>query len=444
MLVPFDVPIGIQAIRLALRHDPPGDADRPEEGAVVDLGLIAPGPTTMGTEAFRGWSGSERTVITVGQRRATPGYRPGPIAAGTWHAILGLYAIPATGCRYWVDIELLWDEPGREEAAVEAHPPGPTPRPGRAIGRPDARRWFACDLHAHSVHSDGVDELAELAAAAGRLGLDVVFATDHNTTSHHPFLDGATAAGGAGAAVLLPGEEVTTYRGHMNALGATGWIDFRHRSADDVAGAIDTIHAHGGLASINHPRRNPCGWTWGNVPMDLVEVWNGPWSDANEASLAWWYELVAAGIDGLGGRSPRAGSPSRPPTSVGGSDCHGAASARPLATPTTWVLAAATTREAIVAGLAACRVAVTASPAAKPPDIRRTASGLEWDLAAAAGQRLIVRSADGVILERSLESGDRGHQAGESAQSRTSPVAAEIRGPADELVALVPLLIHGG
>jgi hypothetical protein len=425
VLIPFDVPQGVRAIRIVLDHDPPGDGDHPTEGAGLDLGLIGPGSTAIGTDAFRGWSGSERSLVIVGETRATPGYRPGSITAGTWHALLGLDVIPSAGCRFSLVIEPLEREPGDSDPVIQEPAKAP-PRPTAPVPNPESR-WFACDLHAHSVHSDGVDELADLAAAARRTGLDVLFATDHNTTSHHAFLD--SAANGAMTA-MLPGEEVTTYRGHMNAIGATGWIDFRHRTADGVTAAIDAIHRRGGLASINHPRRNPWSWEWGDVPMDLVEVWNGPWSDANEANLIWWYELV-----GAGGR----------PSPVGGSDCHAASDpARPLGSPTTWVHAAAPTREAIVDGLAAGRVAVTTSPIEPPPAITRDHAAITWELPAATDRRLVIRSADGVVIEQSLVGGSRGSLPAGQAGSRAIPLAAEIRGPANELLALTPLLMTGG
>jgi hypothetical protein len=429
-LIPFDVPAGVGAIRVTFRHDPPGDAAHPTNGAVLDLGLIGAGSTAIGTNAFRGWSGSERSVVTVGQTRATPGYRTGSIDPGTWHAILGLYSVPAAGCRYRLDIELLDHEaagaaaPIGEQTSATATVPSSLPAPGEG-------RWLACDLHAHSVHSDGVDDLIVLARAGRRAGLDVVVATDHNTDSHHPFL---APAGEIGEIIVLPGEELTTYGGHMNAVGATGWVDFRHRSSADVADAIDAVHRNGGLASINHPRGNSCSWEWGNVPTDLVEVWNGAWSDANEASLAWWYELV--------------GTPQPPadrPIPVGGSDCHDASNAvRPLGTPTTWVHAATPTRDGIVDGLAAGRVALTTSPAAKPPRIQRDAEGIAWDLPARPRERLVVRSASGVLVERSLVNDDRGRIALEPTGRGPIPVAAEIRGPADALLALVSLLASGG
>jgi hypothetical protein len=38
--VPFDIPPGVRANRILFDPDPPGDADHPDEGAVLDLGPI--------------------------------------------------------------------------------------------------------------------------------------------------------------------------------------------------------------------------------------------------------------------------------------------------------------------------------------------------------------------------------------------------------------------
>jgi predicted metal-dependent phosphoesterase TrpH len=58
------------------------------------------------------------------------------------------------------------------------------------------------DLHAHSSASDGTDAPAQVVAAAGRAGLDVVALTDHDTT-----------AGWSAAAVAVPSTGVALVRG---------------------------------------------------------------------------------------------------------------------------------------------------------------------------------------------------------------------------------------
>jgi hypothetical protein len=216
------------------------------------------------------------------------------------------------------------------------------------------QRWIACDLHAHTVHSDGADEIAAVAEAAGQAGIEAVFITDHNTDSHHPYL---AAAGEAAGLSLLPGEEVTTYGGHLNALGIRSWVDFRHSTAPQVRSAIDAIHAQGGLASVNHPASAGSPWTYGpDLPFDLVEIWNGPWGPENAAALDWWAGLLRSG---------------RRPTAVGGSDMHSTVvGGQPVGTPVTWVLAASSERDAILSGLRAGRTIVTRDGSVRLPDLR--------------------------------------------------------------------------
>ena len=145
-------------------------------------------------------------------------------------------------------------------------------------------------------------------------GLDFLAVTDHNTVSHHRELAAASAAYGI---TLVPGQEVTTSRGHAGVLGDTGWIDFR-TSADSWLAAAER---GGGLMSINHPFGGDVSWLH---PMErrppLLEVWHWSWLDPTWTTpLSWW----------------QAWDPSAIP--VGGSDWHRPGSDSPLGTPTTWV-----------------------------------------------------------------------------------------------------------
>ena len=156
--------------------------------------------------------------------------------------------------------------------------------------------------------------MPELALLAVARGLDFLAVTDHNTVSHHRELAAAAAAYGV---TLVPGQEVTTSRGHAGVLGDTGWIDFR-TSADAWLAAAER---GGGLMSINHPFGGDVSWLH---PMErrppLLEVWHWSWLDpAWTTPLSWW----------------QAWDPSAIP--VGGSDWHRPGSDSPLGTPTTWV-----------------------------------------------------------------------------------------------------------
>jgi predicted metal-dependent phosphoesterase TrpH len=403
--LPFEVPPGVAAIRVTLDHDPPGNADDPGRGAVLDLGLMGPGHLDFGAPAFRGWSGSERRTVLVGTHNATPGYRSGAIESGRWHVMLGLYGIPPGGCDYDVEVDLLEREPFIEPRVAAVAPARGRPRAKAAatIGH----RWIPCDLHAHSVHSDGADEITALADAAGRTGLEVLFVTDHNTDSHHPYL---AAAGEASGVVLLAGEEVTTYGGHFNALGIRSWVDFRHRTPGQVDAAFAATHAQGGLISLNHPASDGSPWSHGrDLPFDLVEVWNGPWRTENAAALEWWTTLLRDG---------------RRTTAVGGSDMHSMAPrGQPIGTPVTWVRAASSGQGAILDGLRSGRVIVTRDSAVRLPELRLIHGdgavteigaaaamigpvGIEWRAANHRGRQLALVSGHGAVAVSTLGSAD--------------------------------------
>jgi hypothetical protein len=346
--LPVEVPPGTAALRVTLSY-----ARGP--GSVLDLGCLGP-------EGFRGWSGGARPSFFVSAAGATPGYLPGEISPGLWQVIIGLYHVPAEGVRFEVTAELAdgaipagWRAdavtaagvplPGEAMSgkavsgeAVSAGP-GPAGRPARRVLPATAgRTWLAGDLHAHTVHSDGalsVDELASLAVARG---LDFVAVTDHNTVSHHAALPIASARYGV---TLVPGQEVTTARGHAGVLGDTGWIDFREPADAWLAAA----ERGGGLMSVNHPFAGDVSWLH---PMTrrppLLEVWHWSWLDpAWTTPLSWWQAWDPAAIP------------------VGGSDWHRPGSDAPLGRPTTWAESADPSAAAILEALRAGRVAITAS-----------------------------------------------------------------------------------
>jgi hypothetical protein len=209
--------------------------------------------------------------------------------------------------------------------------------PRRDLPAGHGRRWLAGDLHAHTVHSDGMLTVQELAVLAVGRGLDFLAVTDHNTVSHHAELG---AAAGRYGITLLPGQEVTTDGGHAGALGDVGWIDFRREPED----WLEATEAGGGLLSVNHPFAGPVSWTY---PMrrrpPLVEVWHWSWLDKRwTLPFAWWLAWDATAIP------------------VGGSDWHREGNDAPPGQPTTWVECAGTEPGDVLDGLRAGRVAISA------------------------------------------------------------------------------------
>jgi hypothetical protein len=310
---------------------------------VLDLGCLGP-------NGFRGWSGGARESFVITREAATPGYLPGELEAGTWQVMIGVHRVPPDGVRYQLTAEAIGSLPLTARAgsptagSVGAElrrppaPPAPANRPARrSLPASEGRRWLAGDLHAHTVHSDGVLTVSELAVLAVERGLDFIAVTDHNTISHHAELPAAARRYGI---TLLPGQEVTTDGGHAGALGDIGWIDFR-RPPDDW---LDATEAGGGLLSINHPFAGPVSWVH---PMrrrpPLVEVWHWSWLDLRWTTpLGWW----------------QAWDPTATP--VGGSDWHRPGSDAPLGRPTTWVQCAGTEPGDVLDGLRAGLVAISA------------------------------------------------------------------------------------
>lgn len=207
-LLPVEVPPGVSRLEVRYRYS---------EGNILDLGLfdpeLAPFPSR---EGFRGGSGSARDTVFVATDNATPGYLAGVIQPGRWHVALGLAKIAPGGCDYRV--EIVFDDAPR---TAYAPPPVPTRRLGAA-------GWYKGDLDAHTHHSDARGSLVDLVQAATARGLDFLAVTDHNTTSQQRAI-----AEREDTLLLIPGEEVTTHRGHANVWGVWGWADFRARGEAD-------------------------------------------------------------------------------------------------------------------------------------------------------------------------------------------------------------------
>ena len=342
--LPFDVPAGSGSVRVRLEY--------PRGGGVVDLGCFGP-------DGFRGWSGGARDRYEIGEFTATPGYLPGGLEAGEWHVVLGLHRVPEP-LEYTVTVET---SPEPVSVAARQVPVAAERPPGRGLPAASGKRWVAGDLHSHSEHSDGSLGIDALAASAAESGLEFLAVTDHNTVSHHPHL---AAAGRRHGLLLLPGQEITTERGHANAFGAIPWVDFRQPAAAWASAVADA----GGLLSVNHPIAVDCAWRQHlPQPAPLAEVWHCTWRDRTwSGPLAWWL------ANGTG------------TVAIGGSDFHSPGRDRPLGCPTTWVEVddGEPTTDTVLAGLRAGRVAVAADPFG--PVLLRT------------GGELVAVGADGAIL----------------------------------------------
>lgn len=346
--VPFTVPAGV--IRVSVEFSYTGH----EKKTTIDLGLFD-------NERFRGWSGGNKSAFTVSETDATPSYLPGPIRPGIWKLILGVPSI-ASGVQSEYVAKVYF---GRSGERLGDSTLGAAAVPGAVREGPG---WFRGDLHTHDAHSDGSCTsqagkkvpcpLYKTVEAAAARGLDFIAITDHNTISHFdemrelaPYFDNM---------LLIPGREITTFKGHANVFGTTEFIDFRLTSKyvptfNDLLDEVEKRHA---LISINHPGLPTgaacmgCGWSVKNTDFSrvhVIEAINGGNADGPLSGVPFWQQRLNDGFQ---------------ITAVGGSDNHNASYAPEHASavgrPTTVVYAANLSEKAVLDGIRAGHVFVDA------------------------------------------------------------------------------------
>ena len=346
--LPFTVPPGVRQLHLRCQYSDRIPADPLLAGGnTLDIGLFDERGTQAGSPGFRGWSGSEKLAFTLDREWATPPYLPGPINPGTWHVQLGPYKVGPRGLDYRVEVWFNLGLPAEARTYVRQGPAArPTLPPAAEPG------WLRGDLHCHSLYSDGDSWPSELLHAAAEAGLEFLGVTDHNQVAHH----GEYLAAPDQGVIVLPGVEVTTYRGHWNAWGVDRWLEFRAPSAAAVAATLRAAAALGALVSVNHPKPFGPAWEYPEVRgYQAIEVWNGPWERLNSLALAFW----EAHLD----RGERV-------VALGGSDTHRlratgerALGEPRLGGPTTWVRPDGPPSAAsILAALRAGRSFISAGP----------------------------------------------------------------------------------
>jgi len=340
--LPFDVPVGI--VEVEVRHTDLSDEN------ILDWGLDDP-------NGHRGWGGGLTAPSVVGVDAASRGYAPGPIPEGSWRVVVGKARIDDPPGRYRVEV-ILRDADPTLDAQPERAPYAPVP------ALEEGPRWYAGDFHVHSRESG--DALADeatldaIATLAEERGLDFVVITDHNVHTAPSFFADVQAR--HPDVLLVPGVEHTTYAGHGNGIGVTGWQDHRIGVAGaTIADAIGGYRAEGGLFSINHPVLDVscigCAWQHEVDPatIDGVEVQGtavplvqGLFYDR---AIGFWEDLLDRG-----GRA----------AALGGSDDHRAGVdlselQSPVGDPTTLVWADELSVAGIVAGVRGGRTVVKLS-----------------------------------------------------------------------------------
>lgn len=363
--VPFDVPAGTGTLRVSYQYD------RANGNNVVDLGLFEPGSLEINTRGFRGYSGGAKAAVTISAADTSAGYRPGPLPAGQWHALLGLYKVGDGGVTVTVTVAT--------EAGDDPPAPGMVRLKPDATSGPDGARWLMGALHMHTLHSDGTVSPAELMRQARDARFDFVAITDHNNTTHT--YDPALA--NPDRPLWIVGEEVTTPGGHANVWGlkAGDWVDFRiapeDRRIHELVGAARRL---GGLFSINHPASECAGCGWSHEVVDgieSIEISNGRHGEVEKA-LAFWDKLLITG---------------RRITGVGSSDWH--AVPNPIDVANVRVYADALTEEAILSAIRNGRVIVMGRARDETPEIIVRVG----DQAARSGQSLTVAAGTPMVVQ---------------------------------------------
>ncbi|MCM1115883.1 MAG: CehA/McbA family metallohydrolase [Clostridium sp.] len=160
--------------------------------------------------------------------------------------------------------------------------------------------YLPCELHCHTIHSDGDFTVKDLQQAAQKDHLALIALTDHNTFSGYDDIDDTVVP-------VIRGIEWTTYFGHMLVLGAKGFVDWRDAVPDNIDDKIKEVKACGGLVGVAHPFQmgSPIctggRWefhvkNWNNV--DYMEIWHenmDALSSENTKALALWTSLLDKG-----------------------------------------------------------------------------------------------------------------------------------------------------
>ena len=381
--IPFEVPAGTTRIDVTLAYPK-------AEDCIIDLGAFDPRDSGYPTaEGFRGWSGGARDRFFIATDDATPGYVHGENQPGRWNVILGLYKVPEAGAD------------GSVAVTLDSAPRETEPQPVRSKPVRTGAGWYRGDLHCHTFHSDarGAPEL--LHAAARQAGLDFLAVADHNTITQRRYFHPQSSPD----LVFVRAMEVTTAVGHANVYGVDDWIDFRMTQPSDAHTLERLVHEKGGLLSINHDKPT-IPWDYDFPAADCQEVWQSTWMAWNWVSLERYQRRLASGM-----RMP----------AIGGSDFHQPDRLLPegplvLARPTTVFWLPELSEDAILAAMKAGHGYITESPTG--PHLEIGSGGmvmggtvselttLDVTVRGAAGDRLVLIDADGVVAEVEIAAND--------------------------------------
>lgn len=160
------------------------------------------------------------------------------------------------------------------------------PRPSRDAVHRGGYRVLEADFHAHTTFSDGALSPLSLVRQADRRGLDVIAVTEHNTVLAARLA--RAYAEMAGGPLVIPGEEVTTSKYHLIAVG----IERTVSPYLPIGEVVADIHGQGGVAIAAHPvRRFQPGLASVRDQLDGAEVMH-PIAYTSRGASWRWLDLV--------------------------------------------------------------------------------------------------------------------------------------------------------
>ena len=168
-------------------------------------------------------------------------------------------------------------------------------------------RYKRVELHNHSIESDGSLTIEELMDYGKRNKFEVIAITDHNTCAGHRKAEAWIKKNGK-EVDFLRGVEVTTFFGHILALGLDHMIDIKSLDPDKPEWFLQTLKNHGATVGIAHPfcigkpimagcrfSMNITDWSC----LDYIEVFNTSSQDefcGNEKAVELWENKVLEGV----------------------------------------------------------------------------------------------------------------------------------------------------
>lgn len=163
-------------------------------------------------------------------------------------------------------------------------------------------RWIKIQTHAHTINSDGLDTLRDMAQSAGKKSVDVIFLTDHNTMYGYKDIVNISKETGV---KIIKAIEYTTFYGHIITVGAPyfRWECLKEDSLNELA---DHVHKNNGIIGIAHPMAigNPVctggRYKFRNTDfekIDFIEEWHGISNKHNEweKNKEFWEDKVNKG-----------------------------------------------------------------------------------------------------------------------------------------------------